>query len=92
MPRQDVALILSLVRGRVLAPAARRRQEDELWHGQVFRAYNPSTRRFSPFTFAPRDCIGKNFAQMEVCWCLCWLVGCWLVLFALGIQGDDVSA
>jgi hypothetical protein len=38
---------------------------DEIWNGDVFRAYNPSTERFSPFTFAPRDCIGKNFAHME---------------------------
>jgi hypothetical protein len=22
--------------------------------------------RFSPFTFSPRDCLGKNFAQMEM--------------------------
>jgi len=40
--------------------------EDELWHDQPFAAYNPSTKRFSPFTYAPRDCIGKNFAQMEM--------------------------
>merc|ERR1719502_712765 len=39
---------------------------DEIWNGDVFRAYNPSSKRFSPFTFAPRDCIGKNFAQMEM--------------------------
>ena len=29
------------------------------------RSYNPATPRFSPFTFPPRDCIGKNFAHME---------------------------
>merc|ERR1711988_1014489 len=36
------------------------------WHNEPFAAYNPSTKRFSPFTYAPRDCIGKNFAQMEM--------------------------
>mmetsp|Transcript_2120 Transcript_2120/g.4105 ORF Transcript_2120/g.4105 Transcript_2120/m.4105 type:complete len:492 (+) Transcript_2120:1756-3231(+) len=40
-------------------------KDSELWHGQVFAAYNPSTERFSPFTFPPRDCIGKNFAHQE---------------------------
>jgi cytochrome P450 len=24
------------------------------------------SERFSPFTFTPRDCMGKNFAQMEM--------------------------
>jgi cytochrome P450 len=40
-------------------------RSDEIWNGDVFRAYNPATERFSPFTFGPRDCIGKNFAHME---------------------------
>jgi len=39
---------------------------DELWNGDAFMCYNPSTERFSPFTFPPRDCLGKNFAQMEM--------------------------
>jgi hypothetical protein len=39
---------------------------DEAWNHDPFQAYNPSTDRFSPFTFPPRDCIGKNFAQMEM--------------------------
>mmetsp|Transcript_5451 Transcript_5451/g.6369 ORF Transcript_5451/g.6369 Transcript_5451/m.6369 type:complete len:577 (+) Transcript_5451:288-2018(+) len=47
---------------------------DEIWNGDGFRAYNPSTERFSPFTFAPRDCIGKNFAQMEMRAILCYLL------------------
>ena len=38
----------------------------ELWDGKVFTASNPNSERFSPFTFPPRDCIGKNFAQMEM--------------------------
>jgi len=38
----------------------------ELWDEKGFAAYNPATPRFSPFTFQPRDCIGKNFAQSEI--------------------------
>jgi len=36
---------------------------DELWNGDPFMAYNPSSDRYSPFTYAPRDCIGKNFVS-----------------------------
>ena len=39
---------------------------NEIWGGKVFAGSNPSSKRFSPFTFAPRDCLGKNFAQMEM--------------------------
>uniref|UniRef100_A0A7S3LJX7 Cytochrome P450 n=1 Tax=Aplanochytrium stocchinoi TaxID=215587 RepID=A0A7S3LJX7_9STRA len=39
---------------------------EELWFGKPLAAFNPSTSRFSPFTFSPRDCMGKNFAQMEM--------------------------
>merc|ERR1712196_322774 len=39
---------------------------DELWNGHSFSGYNPSTPRFAPFTHPPRDCLGKNFAQMEM--------------------------
>eukprot|EP01065_Artemidia_motanka_P052258 TRINITY_DN938_c1_g7_i1.p1 TRINITY_DN938_c1_g7~~TRINITY_DN938_c1_g7_i1.p1 ORF type:complete len:614 (+),score=189.26 TRINITY_DN938_c1_g7_i1:220-1842(+) len=38
----------------------------EVWDEKGFAAYNPATPRFSPFTFQPRDCIGKNFAQSEM--------------------------
>jgi cytochrome P450 len=38
----------------------------EVWFDSGFAAYSPSTPRFSPFTYPPRDCIGKNFAQMEM--------------------------
>ena len=47
--------------------------DGELWGGKTFSGYNPSTERFSPFTFAPRDCMGKNFAQMEMRVILCHL-------------------
>jgi len=40
--------------------------DDELWHDESFMAYNPSSKRYSPFTYPPRDCLGKNFAQMEM--------------------------
>ena len=44
---------------------------NEIWNDEGFRAYNPHSRRFSPFTHPPRDCIGKNFAQMEMRTILC---------------------
>lgn len=40
--------------------------DNEAWGGSAFHASNPSSARFSPFTFAPRECLGKNFAQMEM--------------------------
>ena len=40
-------------------------QEKELWEG-TYAGFNPYTERFSPFAFAPRDCLGKNFAHMEM--------------------------
>mmetsp|Transcript_1893 Transcript_1893/g.2846 ORF Transcript_1893/g.2846 Transcript_1893/m.2846 type:complete len:200 (+) Transcript_1893:197-796(+) len=49
-------------------------KDNEIWHNEGFRAYNPQSERFSPFTFTPRDCIGKNFAQMEMRAILCNVV------------------
>jgi cytochrome P450 len=40
-------------------------QDEEIWQGG-YKGYNPASKRFSPFTFQPRDCLGKNFAQMEM--------------------------
>lgn len=40
--------------------------DSEIWGGEPFRASNPQSGRFSPFTFTPRECLGKNFAQMEM--------------------------
>eukprot|EP00516_Mucochytrium_quahogii_P000313 CAMPEP_0203746106 /NCGR_PEP_ID=MMETSP0098-20131031/1643_1 /ASSEMBLY_ACC=CAM_ASM_000208 /TAXON_ID=96639 /ORGANISM=" , Strain NY0313808BC1" /LENGTH=546 /DNA_ID=CAMNT_0050634079 /DNA_START=518 /DNA_END=2158 /DNA_ORIENTATION=+ len=37
----------------------------EIWNGDVLKAYNPATERFSPFAFPPRGCIGMNFAHLE---------------------------
>lgn len=39
---------------------------NELWDGESFAGFNPQSKRYSPFTFTPRDCMGKNFAHMEM--------------------------
>ena len=46
-------------------------QGNEIWgsgweneENGKFHGSNPNSARFSPFTFTPRDCLGKNFAQM----------------------------
>ena len=47
----------------------RKFRDEELWGeggGVDYKAYNPASARFSPFTFTPRDCLGKNFAHMEM--------------------------
>lgn len=41
-------------------------QDNEVWGGEAFHGSNPQSDRFSPFTFTPRECLGKNFAQMEM--------------------------
>lgn len=40
--------------------------DNEDWGGKAFHSSNPASARFSPFTFGPRDCMGKNFAQLEM--------------------------
>ena len=34
-------------------------------YDRLDKAGNPQSHRYAPFAFTPRDCIGKNFAQME---------------------------
>merc|ERR1719343_1724012 len=41
-------------------------EASEVWNGSPFKASPIQSDRFSPFTFTPRECLGKNFAQMEM--------------------------
>lgn len=50
-------------------------EPDELLRvGSAAAAKNPQSVRFSPFTHAPRSCLGKNFAQMEMRLIIAYLV------------------
>lgn len=41
-------------------------RDEEFFFDNGLASYNPSSERFSPFTYGPRDCIGKNFSQIEM--------------------------
>jgi len=41
-------------------------KDSEIWHHQGFSGYNVSSDRYSPFTYGPRNCLGKNFSQIEM--------------------------
>ena len=41
-------------------------ENSEIWDYKGFGTTHVSSDRFSPFTYGPRHCIGKNFSQMEM--------------------------
>ena len=41
-------------------------EDNEIWNNEGYAFFNPSSKRFSPFLYGPRDCIGKNFSQLEM--------------------------
>ena len=41
-------------------------KNDEIWNYKGFGTTHISSERFSPFTYGPRHCVGKNFSQMEM--------------------------
>ena len=41
-------------------------KDSEIWENKGYAFTNPYSDRYSPFTYPPRDCIGKNFSQLEM--------------------------
>lgn len=41
-------------------------KKEEIWDYKGFGTSHLSSERFSPFTYGPRHCIGKNFSHMEM--------------------------
>ena len=41
-------------------------KDEEIWDYKGFGTSHVSSERFSPFTYGPRHCVGKNFSQMEM--------------------------
>ena len=44
----------------------RKFKDSEIWDYKGFGTTHVSSERYSPFTYSPRHCIGKNFSQMEM--------------------------
>ena len=41
-------------------------EDNEIWDNEGYAFFNPSSKRFSPFLYGQKGCIGKNFSQLEM--------------------------